>query len=66
MDFCFPNSQLDIEIDGYYHTQLPQMDKDLIRDIRLKENGWTIIRIPNQCVVDTFSQMLENKNYILD
>src|SRR5271157_4519150 len=65
MDFCFPESQLDIEIDGFYHTQQAQMDKDLIREIRLKEYSWTLIRIPDQCVINVFSQLLEHKNVIL-
>jgi hypothetical protein len=65
MDFCFPDSQLDIEIDGFYHTQPDQISKDLIREIRLKEYNWTLIRIPDQCVINVFSQLLERKNVIL-
>lgn len=66
IDFCFPQSQWDIEIDGYYHNTIAQMEKDLIRDIRLKEYGWVVTRIPNNCVIDVFSKLLETKNFYFD
>jgi very-short-patch-repair endonuclease len=65
MDFCFPKSQWDIEIDGYYHyTKIEQMDKDLIREIRLKECHWFLTRIPDQFVINVMSPMLERKQVV--
>jgi very-short-patch-repair endonuclease len=64
MDFCFPESQLDIEIDGFFHTQPAQMDKDLIREIRLKECHWFLTRIPDQFVINVMSPMLERKQVV--
>jgi hypothetical protein len=66
LDFCFPESQWDIEIDGHFHIQPNQITKDVIRDVRLKENGWFITRIPNECVINIFSKLLETKNFYFD
>jgi len=65
IDFCFPESQWDIEIDGYYHSLPHQITKDVIRDVRLREYGWYVTRIPTQCVVDVFSKLLESKKVFL-
>jgi len=66
IDFCFPESQWDIEVDGYYHSLPNQITKDVIRDVRLREYGWYVTRIPNDCVMGVFSKLLETKNYYLD
>ena len=39
-------SKLDVEVDGRQHKILPsQRAKDIVRDYRLKANGWSVLRI---------------------
>jgi very-short-patch-repair endonuclease len=45
LDFAFVDLKLDIEIDGGTHTSESVIKKDFERDRRLRELGWTIIRI---------------------
>jgi hypothetical protein len=43
LDFGDPYRKIGIEVDGAaFHDK----DKDIVRDRRLKDNGWTIYRIP--------------------
>ena len=51
--------KLDVEVDGRQHKILPsQRAKDIVRDYRLKANGWSVLRIevadiianPSNCV----------------
>lgn len=56
-DFVIPGRRLIIELDGKSHrgkskAALEQQAKDKLTDDRLKKNGWTVIRIPNEAVFD--------------
>ena len=58
MDIAFPDSFLDIEIDGSeYHMDYY---KDKERDKILKYNGWSVIRINTDCVYSVFIPMLND------
>ena len=45
LDFAFVDLKLDIEIDGGTHNSESVIKKDFERDRRLRELGWTILRI---------------------
>lgn len=47
LDFAWPGIRLDVEVDGYYHRYALQSNKDRIRDLFLKEKGWTVLRFSN-------------------
>ena len=51
LDCAMPNLKLDLEIDGMiFHDR----ERDINRDAILKYNEWNIIRIPSDCVYETF------------
>lgn len=50
VDVAIPSQALAIEVDGTTHSTLSQMAKDAERDRRLKEMGWRVLRIKNDCV----------------
>ena len=60
IDFCFPHDKLAIEIDGEFHrSSLPQIKKDIERNQIFKQIRWTLIRIPDTCVHNTFRPLLD-------
>ena len=65
IDFCFRKERLAVEIDGGYHLLPEQKAKDISRDLLMRNLGWTVVRIPDHCVNNTFSWLLVDKNYIL-
>jgi very-short-patch-repair endonuclease/predicted transcriptional regulator of viral defense system len=50
LDFQWPDVKLNIEIDNPGHDLPAQRIKDDERDRILRENGWTIVRIPLDCL----------------
>jgi len=45
-DAAFPDSKLDIEVDGWWHYKHePTRERDIIRDRTLRANGWQVLRI---------------------
>lgn len=52
VDFYCPQYKIVIELDGEPHFTQEQVDKDLIRDKRLKELGHFILRYENLVVFD--------------
>ncbi len=50
VDFICRELKLIIELDGKYHDQITREDE--IRDNRLKELGYQVIRIPEKLVID--------------
>lgn len=46
LDFAWPHKKLCIEIDGSQHERLiEQKESDLRKDAKLKEEGWSVLRI---------------------
>ena len=45
LDFALPLHQIDIEADGWVHTAATTKARDKERDRRLREWGWTVIRV---------------------
>ncbi|MGA3164785.1 MAG: endonuclease domain-containing protein [Terriglobia bacterium] len=50
-DFCCPERGLVVELDGSVHGQPSQARKDEVRDQRLKQIGYTVLRLPNGIVL---------------
>lgn len=48
LDFMLWDRKLNVEIDGPEHGWGKRRARDAVRDARLREHGWTIIRIPNE------------------
>jgi hypothetical protein len=47
LDLAYPECLLAIEIDGRFsHTVAPDVENDRIRQARLEQLGWTVIRVP--------------------
>ncbi|TMI50185.1 DUF559 domain-containing protein, partial [Candidatus Bathyarchaeota archaeon] len=52
-DAAFPDSKLDIEIDGWWHYKHERTrERDLVRDQTLRENGWQVLRISGRHAYD--------------
>ena len=53
-------SKLDVEVDGRHHRILPsQRAKDIMRDYRLRANGWSVLRINVSDVIASQSACVE-------
>ena len=53
-------SKLDVEVDGRQHKILPsQRAKDIVRDYRLKANGWSVLRIEVADIIANPSNCIE-------
>ncbi len=51
---------LNVEVDGRQHKILPsQRAKDIVRDYRLKANGWSILRIEVADIIANTSNCIE-------
>ncbi|MHA7101113.1 endonuclease domain-containing protein [Roseivirga pacifica] len=50
VDFVCRKLKLVLELDGQYHDQITEKDES--RDLRLKELGYTVIRIPEKLVME--------------
>lgn len=61
MDICFPESKLDIEIDGNHHFQPDWIERDKVRDYLLRSIGWYVVRIPVDVVNDVFYKQIMKK-----
>jgi len=52
-DFYVPKYNLIIEVDGMYHDEILQVQKDIERDKFLRESGYHVLRLFNS-EIDTF------------
>ena len=58
-DFYCPAEKLIVELDGEVHNDPLRREYDAARDARLRELGFTIIRIENKLVFDETEFVLE-------
>lgn len=58
LDLGFPNLKLDVEVDGCYHNDPIQKEKDSARDIFLKSLGWSVLRIPREKATNKTSDVV--------
>jgi len=61
MDISFPNWKVDIEIDGPLHKQPDARERDRVRDWRLRDAGWYVVRIPAEAVYRIFAPELDKR-----
>lgn len=59
VDFYCHQAKLVIELDGSQHYEPADMEKDAVRDGYLKEQGLTVLRIPNNAVNENFRGVCE-------
>ena len=52
-DFYIPSKNLIIELDGEYHDNIKQQDKDIWRTRILKSLGYKVIRFKNKQIVES-------------
>ncbi|WP_029057388.1 endonuclease domain-containing protein [Stappia stellulata] len=52
VDFAAPSHKLIVELDGSQHGEAAGLDADRLRDARLAELGWTVLRFWNRDVLD--------------
>ena len=57
VDFYIAEAKLVIELDGSQHYEDPAYDT--VRDAYLKEQGLTVLRIPNNAIRENFSGVCE-------
>jgi leucyl-tRNA synthetase len=63
-DFYCAEKKLIVELDGGYHDEVEQKEKDAQRDILIKEKGIHIVRFKNE-ELDQMSQLLEKIRELL-
>src|ERR1035437_7227718 len=59
VDFYCPRRRLLVELDGSVHGQPGQPKRDLHRDVRLKNLGYTVARFPNGIVLEAPQQFVD-------
>ena len=52
-DFYFPSKNLIVELDGEYHDNIKQRDKDIWRTQILKSLGYEVIRFKNKQIIES-------------
>lgn len=52
-DFYFPSKNLIVELDGEYHDNIKQQDKDIWRTQILKSLGYEVIRFKNKQIIES-------------
>jgi very-short-patch-repair endonuclease len=57
-DFCCPDRRLIVEIDGGIHAA--QAAEDAAREALLTSAGYTVLRFPNEAVLNELSTVLED------
>lgn len=62
VDIAFPKVRLAIEIDGKSHNSRKQKNKDLKRDLFLRENGWIVLRIKDE---EFYDRRLSFNKYLI-
>ena len=63
VDFVCIEKRLIIEVDGGYHSEYEQIEKDEFRTERLKDLGFSVIRFKNEDILRDISNVL---NIIID
>ena len=58
VDFYCPSEKLIIELDGAYHLNFAQQNKDRERDDRLKTLGFKVLRFENKLVFEDLEFVL--------
>ena len=59
VDFYIPQKQLVIEVDGIQHLTEENQEKDQTRDEFLKGQGLRVLRIPNESIRKSFTDVCQ-------
>ena len=59
VDFYIPQKQLVIEVDGIQHLTEEHQEKDQTRDEFLKGQGLRVLRIPNESIRKSFTDVCQ-------
>ena len=62
VDFVCIEKRLVIEVDGGYHSEYEQIEKDEFRTQRLRDWGFTVLRFKNEEVLEDISSVLDKIN----
>ena len=66
VDFCCPTKKIIIEVDGFQHYVFKSReDKDKIRDAKLSDLGYTVLRYSNQEINKEFRSVCDTIYYHL-
>lgn len=60
VDFYIAEAKLVIELDGSQHFEEENKAADTQRDLYLKQQGLTVLRIPNNAISENFSGVCEH------
>ena len=66
VDFVCIEKGLVIEVDGGYHSEYEQIEKDEFRTERLRDLGFSVIRFTNEEVLEDISTVLRRIKINLD
>ncbi len=58
-DFCCVALKLIVEIDGGYHNEPEQAERDRVREMLITESGYTFVRFSDRQVLSTMPEVLE-------
>ena len=58
VDFVCIEKKLVIEVDGGYHSEYEQIEKDEFRTERLRDMGYNVIRFKNEDVIENLPEVL--------
>ena len=58
VDFVCIEKKLVIEVDGGYHSEYEQIEKDEFRTERLRDMGYNVIRFKNEEVIENLLEVL--------
>jgi very-short-patch-repair endonuclease len=59
-DFVCRNIMLVVEIDGETHSTIDEIERDEIRDIFMRREGYRIVRVSNRDVYDSLEGVLDS------
>jgi very-short-patch-repair endonuclease len=57
-DFCCYELRLVVEMDGKVHEEASQAERDQNRDAHIRSLGYTILRFPNEAVLQDMAAVL--------
>jgi very-short-patch-repair endonuclease len=58
-DFCCPREKIVIELDGEYHAEYYQIEKDIVRENFIIDHGFKVIRFENKMIFEDPEYVIE-------
>lgn len=60
VDFACPEHKIVVEVDGSQHARDDAADYDKLRTVRLKQDGWTVLRFWNDDVLKDIDNVCQH------